>query len=110
MDAQTTQQYERALARAKAEGIRIVGESAYNGHRAWVVQNPAHDGHYVVRLAAGAKELTCNCPTRVPCKHRALCHAALLAEQQPQREPARITVGMLRMAREAALSQPRIWN
>jgi hypothetical protein len=110
------QQYEQALARAKAEGCRIIGETAYEGTRAWTVINPRHDGSYTVRLAAGAKELTCNCPARVYCKHRALVHEAL--EREARRggwslgdgNGQRITVGMLRIAREAALSQPRMWS
>jgi hypothetical protein len=105
-----TQNYERALARAKAEGCRIVGESAYNGNRAWVVVNPAHDGLYVVRLAAGAKELTCNCPARVPCKHRALVHEALEAERAPRwGSTERQTFATLRIDREAAL-QSSLWR
>jgi hypothetical protein len=108
------QVYERALARAKAEGIRILGESALDGNRAWVVINPNHDGQYVVRLAAGAHDLTCSCPARVPCKHRALVTESLLLEVQQRsawmRNGQRVTVGTLRMEREAALSQTRLWS
>jgi hypothetical protein len=101
----TQQQYEQALKRAHDEGCRIVGESAYNGNRAWVVQNPAHDGHYIVRLAAGAHELSCSCPARVPCKHRALCHEALERETRP----TRVTILQLQAARKAAL-QSTLWQ
>jgi len=112
------QAHEKALKRAHDEGIRILGESALDGNRSWVVENPAHDGHYIVRLPAGAKELTCNCPARVLCKHRALVHESLEREAERAKrgwsfsggDGQRITVGMLRIAREAALSQTRLWS
>src|SRR5260370_42411862 len=108
------QVYERALARAKADGIRIVGESAIDGNRAWVIENPAHDGCYVVRLAARATVLTCNCPARMPCKHRALIHAALEAERASDiwgTGSERVTFGTLRMARDAATKgQAGLWK
>jgi hypothetical protein len=111
--------YEKALARAKAKHIRIAGESSIDGNRSWVVENPSHDGSYLVRLAAGSHELTCNCPARTYCKHRALVHdalereahaphATLTAWTSPTGE--RITLPMLRIAREAALRQPNIWR
>jgi len=106
MNKQAEQVYERALARAKAQGIRIAGESAYNGNRAWVVVNPSHDGSYTVRLAAGASHLTCNCPSRTACKHRALCHEALERETRQ----GRVTIYQLQAERKAALAQPHIWS
>jgi len=113
---ETQEMYERALKRARDEGCRITGESAYNGNRAWVVVNPMHDGEYVVRLAAGASQLTCNCPARVPCKHRALVRDRLLAEVQQARDPwmrngVRVTVGTLRAERDAANRlQSSLWS
>jgi hypothetical protein len=115
--------YERALKRAKSEGIRIVGEPSWDGNRSWDVRNPAHDGHYVVRLAMGARVLTCSCPARKLCKHRALVHEALEAERAAQaaaerlwRDPwtmatgERFTVGAFRAARESASRQAGLWG
>ncbi len=107
------QKYQKALARAKSDGCRIIGTATIDGGRSWIVENPAHDGAYVVRLAAGAKELTCNCPARVPCKHRALVTESLLREVEAARDPwsrngQRVTVGQMRMARDAG--QATLWR
>lgn len=94
--------YERALARAKAEGCVIAGDSvAPNGSRAWSVFNPKHTdgGWYTVRMAAGSNQLTCNCVAGShckPCKHQALVQEALntqprmnwLAQMAQRRNPA----------------------
>ncbi len=114
MDKQINQQvYERALARATSEGCRIVGKLEYDGITEWSVESPKHpDGYYTVRLSAGAREMTCNCEAgqrHIYCKHRSLCHAAVAAAQATK-PTQRVTVGALRLARMAALSQPRIWQ
>jgi hypothetical protein len=104
--------YQRAFARAKAEGCRIVGKLEYDGITEWSVESPKHpDGYYTVRHAPRATTLTCNCEagTRgIYCKHRALVHEA--AEQEHSaKSAARVTVGALRLAREAAL-QASLWS
>jgi len=117
MDTQTTaqqqEQYTRALKRAHDEGCRIAGTMQWDGNTEWSVESPKHpDGYYTVRLSAGAREMTCNCEAgqrHIYCKHRSLCRAAVEAERAPK-HTERVTVGALRMARQAALSQPRIWS
>jgi hypothetical protein len=76
--------YLKALKRSHDEGIRITGECALDGDRSWQVQNPCHDGHYTVRLAAEAHVLTCSCPARAYCKHRAFVHKTLEDERAAQ--------------------------
>jgi hypothetical protein len=97
----TPEQFQRALARAKDEGITIVGDATYpDGSKVFSVFNPANgpDGWYTCRRAPGASHLTCNCAAGrkgVLCKHVATVLDSL---NEPPAGPRR-TVGQLRADR-----------
>lgn len=67
--------HERALQRAHAEGIQIIGSSqSSDGQSIWTVWNPKHgsEGYYTVRQVNANAPRTCNCAARGYCKHVAL--------------------------------------
>jgi hypothetical protein len=89
-------QYERALNRAHAEGIVIVGNASYpDGRRSWDVFNPKYsEGWYTVRQDRAGAPLTCNCEAG---RHGTLCkHTALVRESLNEPPvPERRTVGQM---------------
>ncbi len=72
---------ERALRRARANGLSIVGEGHWRqgGARFLVVGSASEEGRFhLVTILAG--RLVCDCPSRALCQHRALAHEALVEE------------------------------
>jgi hypothetical protein len=103
-----SKQYERALKRAEAEGIVIVGDSiSPDGRRSWDVFNPKYsEGWYTVRQARAGVPLTCKCDAG---RHSTLCKhvARVIADEHLPHAEARLTVGQLRADRMQAAS---LWS
>jgi hypothetical protein len=76
----TQSQFDRALARATVEGLRIIGRGTIKatGQKFYAVSSSTGDGCYVVIIAGQA--LVCNCPARGYCKHRALVRHTVMSE------------------------------
>ena len=68
--------YERALARAQAEGLQIIGRGMRKSDGAHVVfvTGKTRASYQVIVFPL---RLVCNCEARGMCKHRALVHADL---------------------------------
>jgi len=75
-DAQT-----RALARARAHGLSIVGRGAWKHGAPFVVVGSASEPgrFHLVTIYPG--RLACDCPARALCMHRALAHEDLESAQ-----------------------------
>lgn len=95
----TTEQYARALNRAHAEHITIVGSFASAGRTTWQVENPAHADVWYAVVQHGDGPLTCSCEAGV--RGRVCKHVALVQEAQRTPAPTRRTVGQLRAERQA---------
>jgi hypothetical protein len=78
-------QLERALGRAIARGIYIVGKGTmrYTSHVVYVVSSSTRTSCHLVILSSG--RLHCDCAGAAHgriCQHRAMVHARLLSERQ----------------------------
>jgi hypothetical protein len=79
------EQFKAALARAIADGCYIIGSGhhtvgIFDNLRCWSVSGKDGKHAYIVTLISPT-ELHCECPSKVPCKHRALVAQRLMEER-----------------------------
>ncbi len=97
LNHQEALELERATARAAREGTTIIGRGRRkaDGVRVFAVAS-SRDATRAYLVAVETGRLVCECPSRKVCKHRAIVHAALVAEATARR-----------VAREAAEAATR---
>jgi len=103
MQKTTQTPYERALARADAEGVRVVMD--FGDH--WRVRGS--DGVTLYVVCQDDNGLRCNCKSSYYCKHQAVCQQRL-NEQQAEREQAMQDALAEVAARESVAAQMEAWH
>lgn len=111
MNAQQSMQaaYARCLENAHNQSIVIFHADPKVGE--WFVQNPAHEGYYIVRLVDEPRpHFTCNCEAgqrEAYCKHRAIVREAVINKTElPRLLAGKLAVALARVMRGMPATEP----